>query len=163
MPEFNQVLCIIAGLKVPNTWEIRFSRYLWDEKAIITRFFCDCSSHILSWYNIKNFDIPFIIKRAIKYKIPIPDPLKFFWKKPRETENIIDLQDVWKHTWRDACSLDVLTRFLWFISPKEFWIDGSQVQEFCDTGRYDEVYSYCERDVKATIEVYDRFKELNLI
>jgi len=78
-------------------------------------------------------------------------------------ENIIDLYDIYKVMWYGSATLDVICNFLWITSPKDGWIDGSQVQEFYDNWKQKEILKYCERDVEATIKVYNYFKEYNLI
>ena len=47
-------------------------------------------------------------------------------------------------------------------TPKD-GIDGSQVQEFHDAKRDNEIIEYCTRDVVATAQVYKKMAELNLI
>ena len=57
----------------------------------------------------------------------------------------------------------MICNFLGFISPKDEWINGSLVQQYFDEGREEEICKYCERDVVATIQVYQYFKDYNLI
>ncbi len=77
-------------------------------------------------------------------------------------ENFIDLYEVYKHTGYKSGSLDLVCNFLSIPTPKD-GIDGSQVQQFHDDGRDDEIRDYCKRDVEATILVYEKFKSLNLM
>ena len=56
-------------------------------------------------------------------------------------------------------NLDLVCNFLWITSPKEDNIDGSQVQEYYNVWKIEEIKQYCVRDVIATIEVYRYFKE----
>lgn len=161
MPEFNKILTIAVWYQFQENIQVK--NLEWSEEEQIKHFFEVIKNNKLSWYNIKGFDLPFIVKRAIKYGITIPEQIKAYNKKPREFDNIIDLQEIWKHIWYSACSLDVLCNFLWITSPKDFWIDWSQVQEFYDNKKEKEIIDYCKRDVEATIKVYDYFKKYNLI
>lgn len=161
MPEFNKILTICVWYKIGD--EIRVINIVWSEEEQIKQFFEYSKIYQLSWYNIKWFDIPFIIKRALKYWIEIPNQLKAYWKKPREFDWIIDLQEIYKHIWFAVSNLDILCRFIWITSPKDFWIDWSQVQEFYDNWKEKDIIEYCKRDVEATIKVYDYFKKYNLI
>lgn len=163
MPEFNKILCISIWFKTTNWWVVSRS-YSWDEKEIIEKFFEAIKWRNICWFNIKGFDNPFIIKRALKYWIEIPGALKMFWKKPWEMDHIIDLQEVYKSgVFSSYSNLDLVCTYLWITSPKNGWIDGSQVQEFYDKWKEKDIILYCERDVRATINVYDYFKEFNLI
>lgn len=163
MPEYNKILCISAWYINSNN-EIIIKSFSWSEENIIKDFLKAIWWNMIGWYNIKWFDLPFIIKRALKYKIEIPSSLKFFWKKPWELEHIIDLQEVYKNwVFSSFSSLDLVCNFLWITSPKNKWIDWSQVQEFYDNWKEKEIIKYCERDVNATIEVYNYFKQYNLI
>lgn len=161
MPEFNKILTIAVWYQFQD--KIQVKNLEGSEEEQIKQFFEFAKVQKLSWYNIKLFDIPFIIKRAMKLWIEIPNQLKAFNKKPREFDNIIDLYEIWKHVWNSACSLDVLCNFLWITSPKDFGIDWSQVQEYYDQGKEKEIIDYCKRDVEAVIKIYDYFKKLNLI
>jgi predicted PolB exonuclease-like 3'-5' exonuclease len=59
-------------------------------------------------------------------------------------------------------SLDIVCQHLWIVTPKN-WIDGSQVQAFFNEWRGEEIKRYCEEDVRATMDLYCKFKELNFI
>lgn len=162
MPEFNKILCISVGFM--NDTEVITRSYHWDENEVINKFFEAIKWREIAGFNIKWFDIPFIIKRALFHKIEIPSCLKFYWKKPREMEYIIDLQEIYKSwVFSSFSNLDLVCKFLWITSPKEEWIDWSQVQRFYDLWKEKEIFEYCERDVKATIELYNYFKKYNII
>jgi len=164
MPEYNKILCISCWYIHNDTWEIITKSISWAEEDVINKFFEFIGWRQISGWNILWFDIPFIIKRALYYKIKIPESLKFYWRKPWDMTHIIDLKDIYKNwVYWAFCSLDLACKFLWITSPKDKWIDWSQVQEFYDNWKEKEIIEYCERDVKATIEVYNYFKEFNLI
>ncbi len=163
MPEYNRVLCISIWFKNTDWW-ISSRTYRWDEKEIIKKFFEAIKWRSICWFNIKGFDNPFILKRALKHWIDIPWALKMFWKKPWEMDHIIDLQEVYKSgVFSSFSNLDLVCNHLWITSPKDEWIDWSQVQEFYDKWKEKDIILYCERDVRATIEVYNYFRQYNLI
>lgn len=162
MPEFNQIFCIVCWT-ITKEW-VAVKNLAWNEEEQIRAFFKAIEWNQISWFNIKNFDIPFIIKRALKYWIMIPNDLKMFGKKPWEMENIIDLKDVYNYgVFGNFWNLDLICNFLWIKSPKDEWIDWSMVQEYFDKWRGDEIIDYCKRDVRATIELYEFFKSYNLM
>ena len=170
MPEFHSILTICFWV-IEHDWNIATSHLIWTEKEMIEQFFAlteytdwrKILPNTLCWFNIKSFDIPFIVKRALAHWIKIPHYFKLFWKKPWDMENFLDLYEVYKHTWFKACSLDTLCKFLDIPTPKRWWIAGSQVQQYHDEWRDWEIVTYCMNDVEATARVYQRFTELNLI
>ena len=162
MPEFNEIFTICVGKIMPDgTKSIKAIK--WTEEEQLLEFVNIIAWNKLCGYNILWFDIPFIIKRMLKYQITIPNILKTYWVKPREI-NHIDLFDVRKcgvFWWN--WNLDIVCKHLWIVSPKEEWIDGSMVSKMVLDWRGDEVMEYCKRDVLATIKLYNYFKEYNLI
>lgn len=167
MPEYNKILTITVGVKTVEG--LKIENLPGSEKEQIEKFFEIASKQYnkvapsFCGHNIKNFDLPFIIKRALKYGIKIPQRLKAHGKKPREMENILDLFEVYKYlSFSGKGSLDLICKFLNIPTPKE-GIDGSQVQEYFDDWKEAEILEYCKRDVEATMKVYEKFLELNLI
>lgn len=160
MPEYHEILTIATWVKTNEG--IVTKNLEWNEAEQIQKFFEISEKNILCGFNIKGFDIPFIIKRALRLGIPIPNSLKLFWKKPWDMENMIDLYEVYKHTGYKSWSLDLVCKHIWIPTPKQL-IDWSEVQKYHDDSRDPEILEYCKRDVEATILVYEKFKSLNLI
>ena len=128
-PEVSKIFTITVWT---NTKDGRIIKNLeGSEEEQIKAFFKAIEGNIICWFNIKAFDLPFIIKRALKHQIDIPDCIKFFWKKPWEMENIIDLFEVYRNGvfWAIG-SLDLVCNFLGITSPKDDNIDGGQVQRY---------------------------------
>jgi len=165
MPEFNKILCIVVWTE--KNWDILTKILKWDEKEMIEEFFSIISKNLntyICWFNIVNFDIPFIIKRAIKLWIIIPDVFKIYWKPKRELKYFIDLKEVYSYwVFWNNWNLDLVCKFLWITSPKDEWIDWSLVQKYYDDWKEEEIYEYCVRDVVSTIRIYEYFKKFNLI
>lgn len=168
MPEFHQIHTIVCWTrKSDGTLHTRALE--WTEAQKIEEFFSISGKmnwknleYDLWWFNINNFDLPFIVKRAMFHKIKIPNHLKLFWKKPWDMENVIDLYDIYKHMWYTSWSLDLVCRFLKVPTPKGS-IDWTRVQGFHDEWRDEEITEYCKRDVESTLLVYEYFKEMNFI
>lgn len=161
MPEFHKVLTICVG-KINLDGSIVTRSIDGTEIEIIWEFLEMIKSNVLCWFNIKWFDIPFIVKRSLKHWFVIPGSLKLFGKKPWDMENMLDLYEVYKHTGYKSWSLDTICKFLSIPTPKQ-WIDGSQVQKLHDEWKDSEIITYCLHDVEATIRVYEKFKSHNLI
>lgn len=176
LPEFHRILCISCGYrtkslsKTEDQEEIKIKSFslIWSkdvsesEKQMIVDFYKAIDWVILWGFNIKNFDIPFIIKRGLKLWIPVPISLRSFGKKPWEFDNLIDLYDVYKFMGRTSANLENVCLMVWIPTPKD-GIDWSQVQEYFNQWKLQEIVDYCERDVEASILVYEKFKELNVV
>ena len=137
MPEFNRVFCISIWYE-DSDWERKYKTLSWDEQKIISDFFDIIKNYTVCWFNIKMFDIPFIIKRAMKCWISIPSRFRVFYKKPWEIEGMLDLYDAYKHIGINSATLYLACNHLWVESSKD-WIDGSMVQNYVDSWRWDEV------------------------
>ena len=163
MPELNKILTICCWY-IKEDWSYYVNNLKWSEKEQIEIFF-DLIEKFPSvcWFNILNFDLPFIIKRALQYWISIPDKFKFYGKKPRDLNHLIDLQEVYKmNVWWWIGNLDLISHHLWIESPKDK-MSWKEAQEYHDTQRDDEIIEYCKKDVLTTMQVYQKFLELNLI
>lgn len=163
MPELNKILCICVWYIQPD-WMYKIKNLEWNEEEQIRKFFELSEKYNLCGFNILNFDLPFIIKRALSLWIKIPNSLKIYWKKPREITNVIDLKDIYKYWvfwW--IWDLDIVTKSLWVVSPKEQWMSWKDVQKYYDDRKEDEIIKYCCRDVQAVIDLYNKFLILNLI
>lgn len=164
LPEFNKIICISIIEILPEWWKVvtnLLEQEDMTEKDMIIKFYDLIKNHTtISGFNIKNFDIPFVIRRGLNYWIPIPHILKTNWRKHWELNHFVDLQEIYKWLWK-AVSLDAACKNLWITTPKD-WIDGSQVQEFYNNWKIDEISLYCARDVVASIELYEKLIKLNI-
>lgn len=161
-PEYNQILTICVGRQSADGHVVKALEG--DERSQITEFLRLAEEwHTFVGFNIRGFDLPFIIKRAIHHGMHIPTELKTWGKKPREIDNIIDLYDVYKLMGYQSAGLGPVCEFLGLKSPKDHDIDGSQVQAYYDAGKTQDIIDYCIRDVHATIDVYKKFKSLGVM
>jgi len=162
MPEVNKIITICVGYF--KGWRPIVKNIEGEEPEQIKEFFKIASKYNLCGFNIKNFDIPFIIKRAVFYWIKIPNELKIYWKKPWELDNIIDLQEVYRcWVYSGLWDLDTVCKHLWIISPKAKWMSWKDVQIAYSNLDENSIINYCKRDVASCITLYKRFQQLNLI
>lgn len=157
-PEFSKIICISFGRKWTDD-EIKTSSLVWDEKHILEKFFellSKLPEYELAWHNIKNFDLPFIFRRAIINGIKPHSKVSFYWLKPRDIQ-VTDTIEIRKNGWYLSTGLETLTLCLGIPSPKTK-ISWDQIFSFYYSDKYDEdiVKEYCEWDVKATMMVYDK-------
>jgi uncharacterized protein YprB with RNaseH-like and TPR domain len=118
---------------------------------------------MLCAHNGKEFDFPYIARRMIIHKIPLPEKLKLFGKKPWEIAHI-DTMEMWKFgDYKHYTSLKLLTKVLGVPSPKDE-IDGSEVARvYYEEKDIKKITSYCEGDVIAIAQVYLRYQNEKLL
>ena len=114
-------------------------------------------------HNGKEFDFPYIARRMVINKIPIPEKLNLFGKKPWEVPHL-DTMELWKFgDFKHYTSLKLLTKTLGIPSPKED-IDGSQVANvYYKEKNLNRIVTYCEKDVIAIAQLIRRFRNEDLL
>lgn len=162
LPEYNQI-CTIAVGRLTTEGKVEIKTIEGNEKEMIEKFYTYTEKYILCGFNILLFDLPFIIKRWLYHKIPVPPVLKFRWKKPWDLDEIfLDLARVYQGPTFNMSALEDVSLHLNIPTPKEI-MHGSEVQHYFDTWQIDLIKEYCRHDVHATILIYQRFKELNFL
>jgi hypothetical protein len=162
-PEFGRIVCVSYGMflenKNPNI--LIKSYYGKDEINNILLNFNNMLNGIsenhllLCGFNIKTFDIPFIVKRLIYNNInphPYIAPLnKKHWELP-----FIDITELFSfgNNWSQNkfLSLDLLSESMGIISSK-LELDGSKVNKTFWNNDYENIKLYCESKVKNTMEI----------
>lgn len=166
--EFGRIVCISVGVitmegstLVLNTK----SFYGTDEKALLSDFLAMVESMVrkhgkvfFCGHNIKSFDMPFICRRLLINGLNVPESLYRDGAKPWEV-NWIDTMTMWQFSdARHFTSLKLLCALFGIPTPKDD-IDGSEVRRvFYEEKNYDRIAIYCEKDVKATAQVYMKMK-----
>ena len=164
--EFGFIVCISVGYfhMKDGKKQFRVTSFHGDEKSLLLQFKDLLVSHynqpnyLLCAHNGKEFDFPYIARRMIVNRIPLPSKLNLFGKKPWEVPHL-DTMELWKFgDFKHYTSLKLLARILGLPSPKED-MDGSMVRETYykdkDIGR---IVAYCELDVITLAQVFLRFK-----
>jgi DNA polymerase elongation subunit (family B) len=152
-PEFGRIACLSYGIWKDGEMQIQT---IADEdeatllKKVANLFHkADSAGLIPTGWNIKNFDVSWIVRRLLMNGIQVPSCLSSYEKKPWEM-NIFDMKEMWK----SGSSLDVTFEEACFgmgvPTPKDD-IDGSQVHATYWNGEIDRVVTYCEKDVKSMI------------
>lgn len=167
--EFGRIVCISVGYchkdKESGVRCIRTKSFCGeDEHKVISEFmdlvarFFITPNHSFCGHNIKEFDIPYICRRALINGIKLPDCLQIAGKKPWEL-NFIDTMELWKFgDYKTFTSLKTLTAIFGIPTPKDD-IDGSEVARvYHQEHDIKRIATYCEKDVVATIQVFLRMK-----
>lgn len=111
-------------------------------------------------HNGKEFDIPYICRRMLVNKIPLPEVLQISGKKPWEIKHL-DTLELWKFgDYKHYTRLDLLATIFDIPSSKE-GIDGSMVNTvFYKEDDLDNIRKYCLRDVEVTARIYLAYQGL---
>ena len=162
-PEFGRIVCLSYGIWKNGKMTINTISNDDEEVTmkLIAGLFQKAAANGLSptGWNIKNFDIPWVIRKIMNAGLPVPSCISTYDKKPWET-SIVDLKEIWK----SFSSLDVTFEEALYSmgipTPKDD-IDGSQVHENYHLGNIERIKTYCEKDVKTMIQLVEKIYEMH--
>jgi len=171
--EFNRVVCVSIGY---ISWSD-------DSKAVgyIQSFYGNDEKKILSdtadllrnpktcrytlcGHNIKGFGIPVLARRMlINQVLPLPKILQVYDKKTWEIP-VKDTMELWRFgDFRNYTKLALLAK-LFDIPSQKRDMDGSQVGDlYWSGGSYEKIASYCEADVRTTMNLVLRWSGMELL
>ena len=114
----------------------------------------------LCGHNIKNFDIPMIGKRMVINGMKPPKLFPTHDTKPWDLR-VLDTKEVWQfgNNW-SLGSLDLMCSVLEVDSPKNGDVKGDNVTTNYWEGKHEEIKEYCERDVKALVDIITKLNNL---
>ncbi|CAI8326365.1 MAG: Uncharacterised protein [Bacteroidetes bacterium MED-G17] len=168
--EFGKIICISCGFLTRSGVERQLritSFYGNDEKKILEEFSSllnksfDEAFHRLCAHNGKEFDFPYLCRRMLVHRIPLPKILNIQGKKPWEVQHI-DTLEFWKFgDYKNFTSLDTLATLFDIPSPKSD-ISGSDIYNvYYKQNDVERIKNYCQQDVRTLVQVYFRFVEEN--
>ena len=170
--EFGKIICISVGFIVQANGEcqIRLKSFSGTNEKKLLQDFIDLlnshynhNSYTLCAHNGKEFDFPYISRRLLINEMKLPKLLDNAGKKPWEINNI-DTLELWKFgDYKHYTSLELLTNIFNIPTPKDD-IDGSQVAKiYYEDGDLDRIINYCEKDVVAIIQLFQKYRGEKLI
>ena len=170
--EFGRIVCVCLGYFTdPELKKFRVKQFLGtDEKQLLVdvfqvfnKFFID-NTFSLCGHNIKEFDVPYISRRAIINQADLP----FFFKdlqnrKPWENP-LIDTLHLWRFgDFKHYTSLELLATILGIDTPKDD-IDGSQVSSvYWQEKNLARIATYCSKDVVTVAQILLHLNNLPLL
>lgn len=130
------------------------------EKALLLKFW-ECIEggvlctppQIVGW-NVKQFDVPYIWRKAIKYAMT---HLRDFCQRTSRT-GCLDLMLEWGANYKDYISLDAVSYFLGFRGKAT---QGDQIFDFWLAGDIKTIGDHCLEDVELTRNIYRRMYGYN--
>ncbi|MEL6389347.1 MAG: ribonuclease H-like domain-containing protein [Bacteroidota bacterium] len=166
--EFGRVVCISVGILANRAGDeapsLHIKSFAHPEEYeillaladLLNEFYYDRHNQFICGHNIKEFDIPFICRRMMIHRIPLPNLLDIAGYKPWQTHHLLDTMDMWKYgDYKHYTSLDLLCSVLDVPSSKSE-MTGADVSTAYWDGRIADIVRYCEQDVVATVRVYQR-------
>ena len=162
-PEFGQIACLSYGTWKDGHMQISTIRNEGDYVDMIKRIYmlftkASGNGYIPTGWNIKNFDVPWVIRQCLINGLDVPSILSTYEKKPWEV-SVLDLKEIWKSNSSLDTSFEEAVYAMGLPSPKDD-IDGSQVHGEFYKGNIDRIVTYCEKDVKGMIKFSERLMEI---
>jgi 3'-5' exonuclease len=163
--EFGKVICVGVGyfhfVEEENKLEFRTKSYGEEQEYDTLTGFVELLQRkkwILCAHNGKEFDFPYLSRRILINRIPLPEPLQIAGKKPWEVRHL-DTLELWKFgDYKHYTRLELLAAIFDIPTSKE-GIDGSQVNDaYYHEKDLEKIREYCLRDVLVTAQIYLAFQ-----
>lgn len=172
LAEFGRIICIGLGSmhKEGDGWQLRVTSYHGDnEYDLLTRFaellerHYATDDHWLCAHNGKEFDFPWIARRCVVNRVPLPRILDIGGMKPWEVGHL-DTMQLWSFGDRKAyTSLALLTHILGIPTPKDDITGADVARVYYEEKDLARIAAYCCKDVAATAQLYLRLTGRDLI
>ena len=124
-----------------------------DEKKMLTEFWAELKSFLkgnsqrkITGFNIKDFDLPFLVTRSFIRNIEI---------HPFILKGVVDLRDQLS-AFRYGPVRGKLKEFGEFLGIELHEMDGSQVAEECLRGNFPKIKEYLAKDLEITEKILER-------
>ncbi|MFW6009220.1 MAG: ribonuclease H-like domain-containing protein [archaeon] len=149
-PAYGLITCISLGYYVNN--KLKIKSFVGEEEEILKNSYkgfvqAHNKQYSLCGYNIKNFDLPWLNIKMLKYGLKIPGILSLFDKKPWE----LNIFDPYLELNTRSLSLYELTNDLGITSPV---LHGNEMNNFYWNNEIDKIIYHCESDLKSIAELY---------
>lgn len=167
--EFAKIVCITIGSYrdgkiVLKSYYDHNERILLEEfSRVINALQANNKNTVLAGHAIKGFDIPFIMRRLIVNRLPIPPILDIAGLKPWLV-NVIDTKELWQSSGFYSSSLINIAVALGLPSPKSI-MDGSETSDYYynNENGLELIKNYCEDDVFTVGNIILIFKGLDIV
>jgi uncharacterized protein YprB with RNaseH-like and TPR domain len=162
--EFGKIVCVSMGV-ISGSGEdkkLMLKSFCCDEEKVILTDFSELlkkwtsAEKVLCAHNGKEFDFPFLSRRMVINRLPVPEMLQLSGKRPWEIPHV-DTLELWKFgDYKSYTSLNLLAYILGIPTPKDD-IDGSMVwRVYWQEQDMKRIVTYCQKDVITVAQVYLR-------
>lgn len=172
LAEFGKIICIGMGSLHREGAEVKLRVTSFqgdDEYDLLTRFadlmhkHYSTDDHWLCGHNGKEFDFPWIARRCVINRIPLPRILDIGGLKPWEVGHI-DTMNLWSFGDRKAyTSLALLAHVLGIPTPKDDISGADVARVYYEDHDLKRIADYCKKDVVATVQIFLRLTGRELI
>ncbi len=168
--EFGKVICISIGYFHKQQDEVKFrvKSFSGENEQDVLQSFSDLlnqrfklnNQFVFAGHNIREFDIPYLCRRLMINRIPLPEILNHTGKKPWEVQSI-DTLHLWRFgDYKNYTSLKLIAHILGIPSPKND-IEGKDVARvYWLENDLPRIVEYCQRDVVTVARLLLRFRNL---
>lgn len=167
LSEFGKIICISAAYikKIRGKSQLRVRSFAGDDEKIILNEFLNLftkhfntDNHFLCAHNGKEFDFPYIARRALINGIKLPPKFDTRGLKPWEIRHL-DTLDLWRFgDYKNYTSLDLLATIFDIPSPKTE-MDGSMVYKaYWEDNKLNSIIEYCQEDVIAIVQLFFKYR-----
>jgi len=170
--EFGKIVCVSAGFIFEEAGEerLRITSFIGEEVEILEKFFEMVSNFFkgkpkqFCGHNIKEFDIPYLCRRALINSVKLPQVLQDLQtKKPWEIP-LLDTLQLWKFgDYKHYTSLDLLAAVLGIETPKSDISGADVARVFYEENDIQRIKTYCEKDVLTTVQVFRKLNQQGLL
>lgn len=168
--EFGKIVCISVAYHDNEKIYVKsfFSKndeakLLEDFTQMLDNFQSKKNEIYLCAHNGKEFDFPYIARRMIVNRLPLPEVLNLWGKKPWEVRHL-DTMEMWKFgDHKSFTSIDLLAYILGLSSPKSVMKGSDVYQKFYKENDLDAIVEYCQQDVITVVQLLRVFFRLDPI
>lgn len=161
---YNQT--IVASIGVIKKGVVYIKSFSGKEQDVIKGLYEQMGKYkYVAGFNIKNYDLPVTRSNSLRHKglsELLPEPFNDSGKRPWNLPKVIDLMDIFSGTFWANPSLDEVCFHLNIKSPKGD-IDGGQISEVYYSEGVERISEYCNQDVFATINLFNKLRGLEII
>lgn len=162
--EFGKIICISAGYF--RNREFRLKSFYGDDEADVLKRFCKMlTSHFnftdkfLCAHNGKEFDFPYLSRRILINRLPLPAILDTAGRKPWEVQ-YLDTMELWKFgDYKHYTSLELLAAVFDIPTPKDD-INGADIHKvYWQERDLERIRTYCQKDVLTIARLFLAYQQ----
>ncbi len=159
--EFGKVVCVSIGriLFHNKSATLKIRTFQDQEESVLLRklsqWLCRnmASGNKLCAHNGKEFDFPWIARRMLINRIPLPPCLQLAGKKPWEVPHL-DTLELWKFgDYKHYTSLNLLAEVFGIQSPKSNMAGHMVAEHYWQKNALEDIVKYCSEDVRTLAEL----------
>lgn len=152
-------ICTIGWALADGETKSLSATNVFEEGAMLDQFFGELPKlgmvRVIG-HNVVNFDLRFIMCRAVVLGITIPRALP---RNPKPWDDlVVDTMTAWAGV-RGTIGQDRLAQALGLEGKGDF--DGSMVADAWKAGEHEKIAAYCRSDVETVRAIHQRFEQVN--